>query len=110
MRKRIYKRRNETDTLELRTSGRKRKMGFGRKEKGAFSVHRSEEVVPSTLRHLVRQSSSLSSSEGGEGAGGSRTNPANAGSSSKGSRSASGAEGPSSVESNDVDGSRDKDG
>ena len=111
MRKRIDKRENEIDTLELRTSGRKRKMGFGRKEKGAFSVHRSEEVVPSTLRHLVRQSSSLSSSEGGEGAGGgSRTNPANAGSSSKGSRSASGAEGPSSVESNDVDGSRDKDG
>lgn len=46
------------------TSGRKRKMGFGRKDKNAFSVHRSEEVMPHTLRHLVRQSSSLSSSEG----------------------------------------------
>ncbi len=39
-------------------------MGFGRKDKNAFSVHRSEEVMPSTLRHLVRQSSSLSSNEG----------------------------------------------
>ena len=78
-------------------------MGFGKKEKSAFSVHRSEEVVPSTLRHLVRQSSSMSSSEG------IGTNPANAGSSSKGSRPVSG-EGAPSVELNDVDGSRDKDG
>ena len=44
-------------------SGRKRKMGFGRKDKNAFSVHRSEEVMPNTLRHLVRQSSSMSSNE-----------------------------------------------
>lgn len=39
-------------------------MGFGKKEKSGFSIHRSEEVVPHTLRHLVRQSSSLSSNEG----------------------------------------------
>lgn len=39
-------------------------MGFGKKDKNAFSVHRSEEVMPNTLRHLVRQSSSLSSNEG----------------------------------------------
>jgi len=38
-------------------------MGFGRKDKNAFSVHRSEEVMPNTLRHLVRQSSSMSSNE-----------------------------------------------
>ena len=40
-------------------------MGFGKKDnKNAFSVHRSEEVMPNTLRHLVRQSSSMSSNEG----------------------------------------------
>lgn len=45
-------------------------MGFGKKDKSAFSVHRSEEVMPNTLRHLVRQSSSLSSNEGLGGSGG----------------------------------------
>ena len=45
-------------------------MGFGKKDKSAFSVHRSEEVMPNTLRHLVRQSSSLSSNEGLGGCGG----------------------------------------
>lgn len=86
--------------------GRKRKIGFGRKDKNAFSVHRSEEVMPSTLRHLVRQSSSLSSSEGlgekgdeGESRGTDRSGNARAMilSASLGSSSGGGVAGPSST-------------
>ncbi|XP_046648055.1 regulating synaptic membrane exocytosis protein 2-like isoform X4 [Daphnia pulicaria] len=120
-------------TSQLSATGRKRKMGFGRKDKNAFSVHRSEEVMPNTLRHLVRQSSSLSSTEGlgdgesgdvrgtersgskGGGKGGGSSSSNKGGSSNSNSRKTS----PSprrgnmssapSVES-DGDGSRDKDG
>ena len=53
----------QNGSIIVRCEGRKRKMGFGRKDKNAFSVHRSEEVMPNTLRHLVRQSSSMSSNE-----------------------------------------------
>ena len=85
-------------------SGRKRKMGFGRKDKNAFSVHRSEEVMPSTLRHLVRQSSSLSSNEGlggeefgSDARGTERSGPnARAVSASLGSSNSSSAAGPTS--------------
>lgn len=40
-------------------------MGFRKKQVTLFSVHRSEEVVPQTARHLVKQATSVSSD--GEG-------------------------------------------
>lgn len=46
-------------------AGRKRRLGFGRKGKTSFTVHRSEEVLPDDVRHLVKQGSSASSD--GEG-------------------------------------------
>jgi hypothetical protein len=47
-------------------AGRKRRLGFGRKGKNSFTVHRSEEVLPEDVRqHLVKQGSSVSSD--GEG-------------------------------------------
>ncbi|XP_059486608.1 regulating synaptic membrane exocytosis protein 2 isoform X2 [Neocloeon triangulifer] len=48
------------------SAGRKRRLGFGRKGKNSFTVHRSEEVLPEDVRqHLVKQGSSVSSD--GEG-------------------------------------------
>ncbi|KAK9497024.1 hypothetical protein O3M35_012816 [Rhynocoris fuscipes] len=46
-------------------TGRKRRLGFGTKGKSSFTVHRSEEVLPDDIRHLVKQGSSVSSD--GEG-------------------------------------------
>ncbi|KAK3932459.1 Regulating synaptic membrane exocytosis protein 1 [Frankliniella fusca] len=48
-------------------TGRKRRLGFNRKGKSSFTVHRSEEVLPEDVRLLVRQASSMSSD--GEGSG-----------------------------------------
>jgi hypothetical protein len=45
--------------------GTKKRLGFRRKQASSFSVHRSEEVVPDEVRHLVKQCSSASSD--GEG-------------------------------------------
>lgn len=45
-------------------SGRKRRMGFGKKGKTSFTVHRSEEILPGDVR-LAKQGSSASSD--GEG-------------------------------------------
>ncbi|KAK2719047.1 hypothetical protein QYM36_006161 [Artemia franciscana] len=63
-----------SSTSQLSATGRKRKLGFGKKDSksGKITVHRSEEVAPSEMRHLVRQSESVSSdgelsNEGGEG-------------------------------------------
>lgn len=44
--------------------GRKRRMGFGKKGKTSFTVHRSEEILPGDVR-LSKQGSSASSD--GEG-------------------------------------------
>lgn len=44
--------------------GRKRRMGFGKRGKTSFTVHRSEEVLPGDVR-LSKQGSSASSD--GEG-------------------------------------------
>lgn len=44
--------------------GRKRRMGFGKKGRTSFTVHRSEEVLPGEVR-LSKQGSSASSD--GEG-------------------------------------------
>ncbi|KAF4529454.1 hypothetical protein B566_EDAN014230 [Ephemera danica] len=53
-------------TSQLSATGRKRRLGFGRKGKSSFTVHRSEEVLPEDVRqHLVKQGSSVSSD--GEG-------------------------------------------
>lgn len=45
-------------------SGRKRRMGFGKKGRTSFTVHRSEEILPGEVR-LSKQGSSASSD--GEG-------------------------------------------
>lgn len=45
--------------------GRKRRLGFGRRGKTSFTVHRSEEVLPDDIRLLSKQASSASSD--GEG-------------------------------------------
>uniref|UniRef100_A0A1B6CKH8 Regulating synaptic membrane exocytosis protein 2 n=1 Tax=Clastoptera arizonana TaxID=38151 RepID=A0A1B6CKH8_9HEMI len=52
-------------TSQLSATGRKRRLGFGTKGKSSFTVHRSEEVLPDEVRHLVKQCSSVSSD--GEG-------------------------------------------
>ncbi|XP_063224160.1 regulating synaptic membrane exocytosis protein 2 [Bacillus rossius redtenbacheri] len=52
-------------TSQLSATGRKRRLGFGRKGKTSFTVHRSEEVLPDDVRHLGKQGSSVSSD--GEG-------------------------------------------
>uniref|UniRef100_A0A0A9Y4V6 Regulating synaptic membrane exocytosis protein 2 n=1 Tax=Lygus hesperus TaxID=30085 RepID=A0A0A9Y4V6_LYGHE len=52
-------------TSQLSSTGRKRRLGFGTKGKSSFTVHRSEEVLPDDIRHLVKQGSSVSSD--GEG-------------------------------------------
>ncbi|XP_046989107.1 regulating synaptic membrane exocytosis protein 2 [Schistocerca americana] len=54
-----------SSTSQLSATGRKRRLGFGRKGKTSFTVHRSEEVLPDDVRHLVKQGSSASSD--GEG-------------------------------------------
>ncbi|KAL1513477.1 hypothetical protein ABEB36_002883 [Hypothenemus hampei] len=51
-------------TSQLSATGRKRRMGFGRRGKTSFTVHRSEEVGPGDVR-LSKQGSSASSD--GEG-------------------------------------------
>ncbi|KAE8750161.1 hypothetical protein FOCC_FOCC003285 [Frankliniella occidentalis] len=53
-------------------TGRKRRLGFNRKGKSSFTVHRSEEVLPEDVRLLVRQASSMSSDGEGSGDGDSR--------------------------------------
>ncbi|KAH7642003.1 hypothetical protein HUG17_5048 [Dermatophagoides farinae] len=51
---------------QLSVSGTKKRLGFRKnKQATSFSVHRSEEVLPDEVRHLVKQYSSLSSD--GEG-------------------------------------------
>lgn len=51
------------------TKGRKRRMGFGKRGKNSFTVHRSEEVLPGEMRSssggaLSRGSSASSDGEG----------------------------------------------
>lgn len=41
--------------------GRKRRLGFGSNMKSSFTVQRSEEIFPDEVRHLVKQTSSISS-------------------------------------------------
>lgn len=45
--------------------GRKRRMGFGKKGKNSFTIHRSEEVLPGEMRGALSRGSSASSD--GEG-------------------------------------------
>ncbi|CAH0557174.1 unnamed protein product [Brassicogethes aeneus] len=53
-----------SSTSQLSATGRKRRMGFGKRGKTSFTVHRSEEVLPGDVR-LAKQGSSASSD--GEG-------------------------------------------
>lgn len=55
------------DHLTL-SAGRKRRMGFGKRGKNSFTVHRSEEVLPGEIRGVLSRGSSASSD--GEGSGG----------------------------------------
>ncbi|XP_055607380.1 regulating synaptic membrane exocytosis protein 2 isoform X3 [Uranotaenia lowii] len=52
-------------TSQLSATGRKRRMGFGRRGKNSFTVHRSEEVLPGEVRGGLSRGSSASSD--GEG-------------------------------------------
>ncbi|RWS30277.1 regulating synaptic membrane exocytosis protein 2-like protein [Leptotrombidium deliense] len=54
-----------SSTSQLSVSGTKKRLGFRRKQATSFSVHRSEEVAPEEIKHLVKQGSSVSSD--GEG-------------------------------------------
>uniref|UniRef100_A0A182VZJ5 C2 domain-containing protein n=1 Tax=Anopheles minimus TaxID=112268 RepID=A0A182VZJ5_9DIPT len=53
-------------TSQLSATGRKRRMGFGKRGKNSFTVHRSEEVLPGEVRGggLSRGSSASSDGEG----------------------------------------------
>ncbi|XP_030374996.1 regulating synaptic membrane exocytosis protein 1 isoform X2 [Scaptodrosophila lebanonensis] len=70
-------------TSQLSATGRKRRMGFGKKGKNSFTVHRSEEVLPGDITREMRGGLSRgSSSEAdpieqffGDGAGGERFSP-----------------------------------
>ncbi|XP_055847781.1 regulating synaptic membrane exocytosis protein 1 isoform X12 [Episyrphus balteatus] len=53
-------------TSQLSATGRKRRMGFGKKGKNSFTVHRSEEVLPGEIRGTLSRGSSASD-DGGEG-------------------------------------------
>ncbi|XP_046869592.1 uncharacterized protein LOC6648132 isoform X6 [Drosophila willistoni] len=55
-------------TSQLSATGRKRRMGFGKKGKNSFTVHRSEEVLPGDITREMRGGGSGIS--GGAGAGG----------------------------------------
>ncbi|XP_055549948.1 regulating synaptic membrane exocytosis protein 2 isoform X3 [Wyeomyia smithii] len=52
-------------TSQLSATGRKRRMGFGKRGKNSFTVHRSEEVLPGEVRGGLSRGSSASSD--GEG-------------------------------------------
>ncbi|XP_034485590.1 regulating synaptic membrane exocytosis protein 1 isoform X9 [Drosophila innubila] len=76
-------------TSQLSATGRKRRMGFGKKGKNSFTVHRSEEVLPGDITRELRSGGGAggalsrgSSSEAdpveqffGDGAGGERFSP-----------------------------------
>ena len=49
----------------MTNEGRKRRMGFGKKGKNSFTIHRSEEVLPGEMRGGLSRGSSASSD--GEG-------------------------------------------
>ncbi|XP_046804140.1 regulating synaptic membrane exocytosis protein 2 isoform X2 [Lucilia cuprina] len=53
-------------TSQLSATGRKRRMGFGKKGKSSFTVNRSEEVLPGEIRGVLSRGSS-SEADGGEG-------------------------------------------
>ncbi|KXJ81978.1 hypothetical protein RP20_CCG016113 [Aedes albopictus] len=54
-----------SSTSQLSATGRKRRMGFGKRGKNSFTVHRSEEVLPGEVRGGLSRGSSASSD--GEG-------------------------------------------
>lgn len=56
---------NVKNFLATLNKGRKRRMGFGKKGKNSFTIHRSEEVLPGELRGGLSRGSSASSD--GEG-------------------------------------------
>ncbi|XP_044572843.1 rab-3-interacting molecule unc-10 isoform X13 [Drosophila ananassae] len=56
-------------TSQLSATGRKRRMGFGKKGKNSFTVHRSEEVLPGDITRELRSSGGASVG-GASGAGG----------------------------------------
>ncbi|KAH8295422.1 hypothetical protein KR018_010980 [Drosophila ironensis] len=59
-------------TSQLSATGRKRRMGFGKKGKNSFTVHRSEEVLPGDITRELRSSAGagVGGAGGSGGAGG----------------------------------------
>lgn len=55
----------QTKHKKKQSKGRKRRIGFGKKGKNSFTVHRSEEVLPGEMRGGLSRGSSASSD--GEG-------------------------------------------
>ncbi|CAO1439599.1 unnamed protein product [Diamesa serratosioi] len=62
-------------TSQLSATGRKRRMGFGKKGKNSFTIHRSEEVLPGEMRVALSRGSSGASSDGEGSADGDRWSP-----------------------------------
>ncbi|XKL60506.1 hypothetical protein PGB90_007563 [Kerria lacca] len=56
----LPKKSNSTSQLSA-TEGQKRRLGFGSSMKSSFTIQRSEEIFPDEVRHLVKQTSSISS-------------------------------------------------
>ncbi|XP_049277631.1 uncharacterized protein LOC125760986 isoform X9 [Anopheles funestus] len=62
-------------TSQLSATGRKRRMGFGKRGKNSFTVHRSEEVLPGEVRGGGLSRGSSASSDGEGSADGDRWSP-----------------------------------
>ncbi|XP_061391215.1 regulating synaptic membrane exocytosis protein 2-like isoform X2 [Musca vetustissima] len=56
-------------TSQLSATGRKRRMGFGKKGKSSFTVNRSEEVIPGEIRGVLSRGSSSEADGGPDGLG-----------------------------------------
>ncbi|KRG00616.1 uncharacterized protein Dmoj_GI23883, isoform K [Drosophila mojavensis] len=57
-------------TSQLSATGRKRRMGFGKKGKNSFTVHRSEEVLPGDITRELRSGGGAGCVSGGAGGAG----------------------------------------
>ncbi|XP_032579029.1 regulating synaptic membrane exocytosis protein 2 isoform X5 [Drosophila sechellia] len=74
-------------TSQLSATGRKRRMGFGKKGKNSFTVHRSEEVLPGDITRELRTGGGLGVSLGGAGGAAGGSGGAGGGGLSRGSSS-----------------------
>ncbi|KAH8343727.1 hypothetical protein KR059_006462 [Drosophila kikkawai] len=84
-------------TSQLSATGRKRRMGFGKKGKNSFTVHRSEEVLPGDITRELRTGG------GGIGVGGGLSGAGGASATAGGSSGAGGGGGLSRGSSSEAD-------